>query len=69
MTAAALSHAVISDPRIFENEPVCTSNYSSSGYMAVNGSLLPLLLFNFNSFSLSRPRQMLQRGEDSQWLL
>lgn len=45
MTAAALSHAVISDPRIFENEPVCTSNYSSSGYMAVNGSLLPLLFF------------------------
>lgn len=33
VTAAALSWAVISDLPIFENEPVCTSNYSSSGYV------------------------------------
>jgi len=50
MTAAALSCAAVSDPRMFENEPVCTSNYSSSVYMVVKASLLPLLFFN--SFSV-----------------
>lgn len=45
VTAAALSCAVISDPRIFENEPVCTGNYAGSGYMAVKGSLLLLFFF------------------------
>lgn len=52
MTTAALSCAAISDPRIFENEPVCTSSYSSSSYMVVKGSLLPLFLKKFNSFRL-----------------
>lgn len=65
MTAAALRCAVISDPRIFENEPACTCNYSSSDYMVVKG--FPLLLLFFFSFLLillplfsAASRQMLQ---------
>lgn len=53
MTTAALRCAVISDPRIFENEPTWNSNYSSSNYTLVKGSPSSTFFFfflNFNSF-------------------
>lgn len=62
MTAAALSCAVTANPCIFENEPLCTTNYSTLGYVVVEGSLLPLLfLILFPLVSLTA-RQMLQMG-------
>jgi len=67
MTAAALRCAVISDPRIFENEPACTCNYSSSDYMVVKGFPLPLLFFffpfNFTSFILCSKQTNATDGE------
>lgn len=62
MTTAALRCAVISDPRIFENEPTWNSNYSSSNYTLVKGSPSSTFFFSFLiliPLSLTM-RQMLQ---------
>lgn len=59
VAAAALSWAVISDLRIFETEPVGTSNRSSSGYVLWK---VPSSLSSFSSNSCCLWQLQMERG-------